>query len=233
MTNFKKALANKGFVVGGCIFLAIALIALVGPLVWTVNPNAQEMTLRLSAPSPAHPFGCDDLPRPACPRHRGRARVAWRRYCRHACDECARFGDRRLCVLQRETRSYSHAHLRWPYVHSGRAAGHRAHGDDGGERVERHHRALHRLYAQHGAHRALARDGGQGGALCTRALRVQGASIACIVWLHIVPNVMAPFLVQATFVFAEAVLSKAAFRFWRASKRPTPAGETSCRRART
>ena len=63
MTNVKKALANKGFVVGGCIFLAIALIALVGPLVWTVNPNAQEMTLRLSAPSPAHPFGCDDFGR--------------------------------------------------------------------------------------------------------------------------------------------------------------------------
>lgn len=40
MTNVKKALANKGFVVGGCIFLVIALIALVGPLVWTVNPNA-------------------------------------------------------------------------------------------------------------------------------------------------------------------------------------------------
>ena len=63
MANFKKALANKGFVVGGCIFLAIALIALVGPLVWTVNPNAQEMALRLSAPSPAHPFGCDDFGR--------------------------------------------------------------------------------------------------------------------------------------------------------------------------
>lgn len=26
MANFKKALANKGFVVGGCIFLAIALM---------------------------------------------------------------------------------------------------------------------------------------------------------------------------------------------------------------
>lgn len=75
MANVKKALANKGFVVGGCIFLAIALIALVGPLVWTVNPNAQEMALRLSAPSPAHPFGCDDFGRDlACPRHRGRAR---------------------------------------------------------------------------------------------------------------------------------------------------------------
>ena len=45
------------------------------------------------------------------------------------------------------------------------------------------------------------------------ALRVQGASIARIVWLHIVPNVMAPFLVQATFVFAEAVLSEAALSF--------------------
>ena len=63
MANVKKALANKGFVVGGCIFLAIALIALVGPLVWTLNPNAQEMPLRLSAPSPAHPFGCDDFGR--------------------------------------------------------------------------------------------------------------------------------------------------------------------------
>ena len=75
MTNFKKALANKGFVVGGCIFLAIALIALVGPLVWTVNPNAQEMTLRLSAPSPAHPFGCDDFGRDLLARVITAARV--------------------------------------------------------------------------------------------------------------------------------------------------------------
>lgn len=78
MANFKKALANKGFVVGGCIFLAIALIALVGPLVWTVNPNAQEMTLRLSEPSPAHPFGCDDFGRDLL------ARVIAARACRLA-----------------------------------------------------------------------------------------------------------------------------------------------------
>ena len=76
MSNVKKALANKGFVVGGCIFLAIALIALVGPLVWTVNPNAQEMTLRLSAPSPAHPFGCDDFGRDLLARVIAGARVS-------------------------------------------------------------------------------------------------------------------------------------------------------------
>ena len=76
MANFKKALANKGFVVGGCIFLAIALIALIGPLVWTVDPNAQEMTLRLSAPSPAHPFGCDDFGRDLLARVIAGARVS-------------------------------------------------------------------------------------------------------------------------------------------------------------
>ena len=76
MANVKKALANKGFVVGGCIFLAIALIALVGPLVWTVHPNAQEMALRLSAPSPAHPFGCDDFGRDLLARVIAGARVS-------------------------------------------------------------------------------------------------------------------------------------------------------------
>ena len=87
MTNFKKALANKGFVVGGCIFLVIALIALVGPLVWTVNPNAQEMTLRLSAPSPAMTLAATCLPASsraracrlalALPSRSRRVRSAW------------------------------------------------------------------------------------------------------------------------------------------------------------
>ena len=45
------------------------------------------------------------------------------------------------------------------------------------------------------------------------ALRVQGASLARIVWLHIVPNVISPLLVQATTVFAEAILSEATLSF--------------------
>lgn len=45
------------------------------------------------------------------------------------------------------------------------------------------------------------------------AMKAQGASDARIIWLHIVPNTLSPLLVQATFVFAEAIISEAALSF--------------------
>lgn len=45
------------------------------------------------------------------------------------------------------------------------------------------------------------------------AMHVQGASSTRIIWQHIVPNVLSPLLVQATFVFAEAIISEAALSF--------------------
>ncbi len=45
------------------------------------------------------------------------------------------------------------------------------------------------------------------------AMHVQGASAARIIWQHIVPNTLSPLLVQATFVFAEAIISEAALSF--------------------
>lgn len=45
------------------------------------------------------------------------------------------------------------------------------------------------------------------------AMRAQGASDARMIWLHIVPNTLSPLLVQATFVFAEAIISEAALSF--------------------
>jgi peptide/nickel transport system permease protein len=45
------------------------------------------------------------------------------------------------------------------------------------------------------------------------ALRVQGAGDFRIIWRHIVPNVLSPLLVQATFVFAGAILSEASLSF--------------------
>ena len=40
------------------------------------------------------------------------------------------------------------------------------------------------------------------------AMHAQGASHSRIIWLHIVPNTLSPLLVQATFVFAEAIISE-------------------------
>ncbi len=45
------------------------------------------------------------------------------------------------------------------------------------------------------------------------AMRAQGASNTRIIWVHIIPNTLSPLLVQATFVFAEAIISEAALSF--------------------
>lgn len=188
MANVKKALANKGFVVGGCIFLAIALIALVGPLVWTVNPNAQEMALRLSAPSPAHPFGCDDFGRDLLARVIAGARVSL------GVGIAATLATSALGLV---IGAYACYNERLDHILM---------------------RICDGLMSIPGVLLAIALIVRSRAMVVkeepfVEALRVQGASTARIVWLHIVPNVMAPFLVQATFVFAEAVLSEAALSF--------------------
>lgn len=45
------------------------------------------------------------------------------------------------------------------------------------------------------------------------AIRAQGASDTRIIWMHIMPNTLSPLLVQATFVFAESIISEAALSF--------------------
>lgn len=45
------------------------------------------------------------------------------------------------------------------------------------------------------------------------AMQAQGASTFRIIWRHIVPNTLSPLIVQATFVFAEAIISEAALSF--------------------
>ncbi len=42
---------------------------------------------------------------------------------------------------------------------------------------------------------------------------VQGAGDFRIIWLNIVPNILSPLLVQATYVFSSAILSEAALSF--------------------
>ncbi|WJD50699.1 MULTISPECIES: ABC transporter permease [unclassified Enterobacter] len=45
------------------------------------------------------------------------------------------------------------------------------------------------------------------------ALRAQGASPARIIWLHLLPNVLSPLIVQVTWVFSVAILTEAALSF--------------------
>lgn len=45
------------------------------------------------------------------------------------------------------------------------------------------------------------------------AMKAQGASAFRIIWLHIMPNTISPLVVQATFIFAEAIITEAALSF--------------------
>jgi len=45
------------------------------------------------------------------------------------------------------------------------------------------------------------------------ALRAQGATAGRIIWLHLLPNVISPFIVQVTWVFSVAILTEAALSF--------------------
>jgi peptide/nickel transport system permease protein len=45
------------------------------------------------------------------------------------------------------------------------------------------------------------------------ALRAQGASSSRIIWLNIAPNVLSPLIVQATFIFADSIITEAALSF--------------------
>lgn len=45
------------------------------------------------------------------------------------------------------------------------------------------------------------------------AMRAQGASSWRIIWLHIAPNTLSPLIVQASFIFADAIITEAALSF--------------------
>ncbi|MFT9846666.1 ABC transporter permease [Aneurinibacillus sp. REN35] len=45
------------------------------------------------------------------------------------------------------------------------------------------------------------------------AMRAQGASDTRIIWLHIAPNTLSPLVVQATFIFADAIITEASLSY--------------------
>ena len=63
--------------VGLFIVLIAALAAIVGPAVAPFDPSAQELALRLAAPTPAHPLGLDELGRDILARVLAGARISF------------------------------------------------------------------------------------------------------------------------------------------------------------
>jgi peptide/nickel transport system permease protein len=64
-------------IVGSVIVATAALAALVGPLLAPFDPAAQQLALRLAGPTPAHPFGLDELGRDILARVLAGARISF------------------------------------------------------------------------------------------------------------------------------------------------------------
>jgi peptide/nickel transport system permease protein len=59
-----------------CVLLAMVLFALIAPVAWSQDPNAQNLLSALSHPSAAHPMGTDSLGRDVFARVASGARIS-------------------------------------------------------------------------------------------------------------------------------------------------------------
>lgn len=205
--------SNYGLLIGAGIFLLLVLIALIGPLFAPYDPAEMKVVDRLKAPSPEHWFGTDEFGRDLLTRIIYGARVS--------------IGIGLLVSLLSSLLGL----VIGLYASYYRALDHIL------------MRICDGLYAIPGVLLAIALMAALGAsvtnvvialtivstpsvarivrsaALSVRnltyieAMVVQGASSSRIIWKHIMPGTLSPLLVQASFVFAEAIISEAALSF--------------------
>ena len=209
----ERILSNPSLMIGAVIFLLIVLAALIIPSVSSIDPNAMVVIDRLKPPSLAHPFGTDEFGRDLMIRILYGARVSLGVGCSVALLSCL-FGTI-IGIYASYFKLLDHVLMRIcegliaiPGVLLAIALM-AALGASSINVII----ALTIVYTP-----SVARIV-RGSALVTReqtfveAAKVQGASSARILWKLILPNVISPLTVQASFIFAQAIISEASLSF--------------------
>lgn len=209
----ERILSNPSLMIGAVIFLLIVLAALIIPSVSSIDPNAMVVIDRLKPPSLAHPFGTDEFGRDLMIRILYGARVSLGVGCSVALLSCL-FGTI-IGIYASYFKLLDHILMRIcegliaiPGVLLAIALM-AALGASSINVII----ALTIVYTP-----SVARIV-RGSALVTReqtfveAAKVQGASSARILWKLILPNVISPLTVQASFIFAQAIISEASLSF--------------------
>ncbi len=78
MKTLRRLLKNFAFTSGLLLTVALLVVAVLAPLIAPADPNVQETSRRLEAPSKGHPLGLDDLGRDVLSRIVWGARVSLR-----------------------------------------------------------------------------------------------------------------------------------------------------------
>jgi peptide/nickel transport system permease protein len=209
----RRFLANKLAVIGSIIILLLAIIAIFAPLISSYDPYEMVITDRLHGPSSQHLLGTDNFGRDLLSRVAYGAQISmgvgfsvaifasimgmiiglYASYYRvldgvlmRICDGLMAFPGILLAIAIMAAL---------------------------GPRIENVIIALSVVYTPYIAR--IVRSA----ALVVReqtyieAIKAQGATAWRIIWLHIAPNTLSPLIVQATFIFAEAIIVEAALSF--------------------
>ena len=211
--NWQKLKNNKGLLIGGTIFFILVLLALIGPILTTSDPYEMKVTNRLLGPSSTNWFGTDEFGRDLFTRIVYGARVSlfvgvvvatvsslfglviglyasyyvWLDHIlMRICDGLVAIPGILLAIALMSAlgASATNVIISLVIVFTPNIA-----------RVVRSSALVikEQTYIE--------------------AMLAQGASNTRILWLHIMPNTLSPLLVQATFIFAEAIISEAALSF--------------------
>lgn len=210
---WKKFKSNKGLIFGGSIFLVLSLLAIIGPWIVKTDPLEMNIVNRLLAPSGVNWFGTDEFGRDLFTRIIYGARVSLKiglfvtiiasflglviglyasyyKWLDHVlmriCDGLIAIPGILLAIslMAALGASATNVVIALVIVFTPNIA-----------RVVRSSALVIKEQT------------------FIEAIRAQGASDTRIIWSHIMPNTLSPLLVQATFVFAESIISEAALSF--------------------
>lgn len=205
--------SNRGLLIGGSVFLLLAALAILGPILASYGPYDMKVVDRLKPPSSAHWLGTDEFGRDLLTRILYGARVSisvglvvalissllglvigvYAAYYKMLDHILMRISDGltaipgillAIALMAALGASATNVIIALTIVFTPNIA-----------RVVRSTALVVREQTY------------------IEAVMAQGASDSRIIWRHIVPNTLSPLLVQATFVFAEAIISEAALSF--------------------
>lgn len=205
--------SNKGMLFGLVIFSLIVLAAIFIPMVNGVDPNAMDVINRLQPPSAEHPFGTDEFGRDLLTRVLYGARSSLTVGCSVALLSCligtvigiyASYFKLLDAVLMRVCEGLTAI----PGILLAIALMAALGASNTNVII-----ALTIVYTPSVARVVRSSALVAKGRLYVEAARVQGASSGRILWKLILPNVVSPLTVQASYIFAQAIISEASLSF--------------------
>lgn len=209
----EKFFSNKGMVFGLVIFTIIVLSAIFIPMISKVDPNAMDVVNRLKPPSGEHLFGTDEFGRDLFTRVLYGARSSLAVGCSVALLSCL-FGTvigiyaSYFKVLDAVLMRICEGLTAIPGILLAIALM-AALGTSNTNVII----ALTIVYTPSVARVVRSSALVAKGKTFVEAAKVQGASAARILWKLILPNVISPLTVQASYIFAQAIISEASLSF--------------------